>query len=387
MSTGVYAPDKAAAFPDRLAAIREGKQPYPVHLHFILSDRCELACGGCAYRMDAKRAQSAGAGAAYSSNEMFGIDLPNGDRDNNPKRYFPTALAKRVIDDCAAMDTRGLEFTGGGEPTAHPDFREIFEYALWRQRDCALITHGLRLNRFLDLGVRCQWVRVSVDAATPETYGAMRPTIDGPKPDLFQRVLTNLGMMRKARDSAKAKMVLGVGFVVQAGNWHEIYEATRLYREVGADNIRISGLFTSAKDAYHASFRERAEEQERRAYADFDGPDFKVHARYSEKLSDLSAAPDYSDCHYEQFTTYLGADTNLYRCCVLAYNQKGLIGSVSKHGGLQALWDSEEKRDKFRGFDARTCSACQFNDRNHAIEGLVRGTRAITAPVEHAAFV
>jgi intein/homing endonuclease len=47
MSDGVYSPAKAAAFPERIAALARGEQINPVHLHLILSDLCSLDCPKC----------------------------------------------------------------------------------------------------------------------------------------------------------------------------------------------------------------------------------------------------------------------------------------------------------------------------------------------------
>ncbi len=47
MSDNAYAPDKILAHPETLKVLREGGHPYPLHLHLILSDLCNLDCPGC----------------------------------------------------------------------------------------------------------------------------------------------------------------------------------------------------------------------------------------------------------------------------------------------------------------------------------------------------
>lgn len=384
MSNGAYSADKAAAHPDRLRVLREGGHPYPVHLHLIIADLCNLACPGCAYRMP-----------GYSSNEHFGVvDPVTHAVNNNPARFLPAEMVRTILRDCVTMGTRAVEFTGGGEPTIHPDAKALIGEAQDLGLDTALITNGLLLaNRdLMGVAARTQWTRISIDAATPETYGKVRPSLGGGNGTNLKVVLAALAHLRSVRDAIGSKCVIGAGFVVQKENAHEVYEAVRLYREAGADNVRISGLFTTEGDRYHEGHYVLAREQERRAIADFDMCDgFRVYGRFAEKVDDLHGAPDYPDCHYQRFTTYVAGDGNAYRCCVTSYNEHGFLGALAAHGGsLKALWDAPETRARFDGFDARSCARCQFNDRNLAIHRLITTPRLPAVPkdeVVHPYFV
>lgn len=361
MSNGAYSPDKAAAHPERLKLLREGGNPYPVHLHLIVADLCNLDCPGCAYRM-----------SGYSSNALFAG--PNGEK--NPSRFLSAETVHRILADCRAMGTKAVEFTGGGEPTLHPDIGDFLATAQGLGLDTALITNGLLLRQrgLLDLASRTVWTRISIDAATPEVYGRVRPGLGAPNGRNLLKALDNLTGLRSARDTNKSGCTVGAGFVVQKDNWHEIHEAVRLYREAGADNVRISGLFTPEGDDYHTGYFRYAQELERKAIADFDGKDgFRVYGRFAEKVDDLHGPPSYETCHYQRFTTYVGGDGNVYRCCVTSYNEHGLLGSLHDHGGsLMDLWDSAAVREKLMHFDARSCTRCQFNDRNKAVEALLK---------------
>lgn len=364
-SSGAYAPNKILAHPDRLKVLRAGGRPYPVHLHLIISDLCNLSCRGCAYRMD-----------GYSSNQLFSILNADGTKNQNPPRFLETALVESVLRDCVEMGTRAVEFTGGGEPTVHPEAKRLLEYAQDLGLETALITNGILLPRVGDVAVKGQWLRISIDAATEKTYGTVRAGVGGPQGENLRKAIRAVEWARERRDALGTDCVIGVGFVVQKENFRELYEAVGMYREAGADNVRVSALFTPEGDAYFDGWREEALEIEAAVQKDFHNGEFKVYGRLSEKLSDLQAPPDYPRCWYQEMTTYLAGDGNLYRCCVTSYNKQGHIGNVREAGGLKALWDSQEKREAFDGFDARTCPRCQFSDRNRAINA------AVTAPAE-----
>jgi GTP 3',8-cyclase len=359
MSIGAYAPDKANCYPDRLQRLASGEQPYPVHLHLIPGDYCNLQCPSCAYRLP-----------GYTSSQDFG---------GNPKRFLPLDGVKKVLDDCTEMGTTAIETTGGGEPTCHPQIGEILSYAQDKGLRTALITNGLLLNtrNLIPLTCRGSWARVSIDASTPETYAKVRPSARKDPGANLDLVLRNLSKMRNWRDKTGSQCVIGAGFVVQLDNWCEIYHAVKLYREYGADNVRISGLFTPQGSEYFKGWGEKAKNMERWAVKDFSGKDgFTVHGRFTEKLEDLMGPPKRPTCWYQHLTTYLGGNGNLYRCCVISYNKQGFIGNLADYKwSLKALWDSQMKQEKFAGFDARKCARCQFGDRIAAIDRSVRDIR------------
>lgn len=336
----------------------------------------------CAYRL-----------SGYSSNQLFSIQNADGTFNHNPNRMLDASLVRSIIDDSVAMGVRAIQVTGGGEPTIHPQARQLIAYAQDRGLDTALVTNGLNLERRIgsDVLQRLSWLRISVDAATPDTFAKVRPAYKGDverSKKNYENVIESIEWAVALKKSTGSKIVIGMGFVTQEENWKELADFVRLARDLGVDNVRISGAFTPQGDAYHASYREEALALEREAAA-LATPSFAVHARFTEKLDDLQARPDYKDCWYQQFTTYIGGDGNLYRCCVQAYNYHGLIGNIAEAGGFKALWDSKMKQFKFGKFDARSCAVCQFSDRNRSIDAAIKSSESSTAPgdVVHKAFV
>lgn len=340
----------------RLEALRAGEQPNPLHVQIILSDLCNHDCSFCAYRM-----------SGYTSNQLFNVIREDGTQNHNPNRMITTAKAHEILDDCERMGVRAIQFTGGGEPTVHPDHIEIFGRALDLGMRCALVTNGNRLQPgWEDVLPFFSWLRVSLDAGTPETYASVRRV----KPTAFHKALANIQAIRTQIDAQMTAAVLGVGFVVTRENWSELYEAVRLAKENGAHNVRIGAMFSQMGATYYDGMIEPIRELEMRA-KELQGDGFLVFDLFGQRVDDLfQGAPDYQFCGFEHFTTYIGADLNVYRCCNTAYNERGLIGSL-KDQTFDALWQSYEKRKAFAEFDARGCERCQFNHINRTILAAV----------------
>jgi MoaA/NifB/PqqE/SkfB family radical SAM enzyme len=360
-----YSDLKILHHPGRLAQLRAGEQIAPAHLQLIISDLCSQSCNFCSYRWDGN-----------VSNQLFHVLNNDGTKNHNPARFIPYQKITEILDDCRAMGVGAVQFTGGGEPTVHPRHLDTFNYALDCGLEIALVTHGVLLKpQTIETLTRAAWVRISLDAGTPETYAAIR----GVPASQHGRALANLKAMCAARDRTGSNVVVGVGFVVTKDNWREVELATRAAKEAGADNFRISAVFQPDGDEYFKSFYDEAAALCRDTERLSEGR-FRVVNMFGERLVDLRlGSPDYQTCSYMQFTTYIGADQNLYRCCTTAYNERGLVGSL-KEQSFKDLWESQAKRDDFSGFDARGCERCMFNGKNRAIN------YAVSRPV-HVNFV
>src|SRR5262245_47728004 len=295
--------------------VREGGLPNaPKQVQVILSDTCNQNCHFCAYRMD-----------GYSSNELFVGDSPLAKYGtNNPQRVMPSPRALALLDECSRLGVEALQFTGGGEPTVHKDHEAIFAKALDLGFKCALVSNGLKWSDRLikEILPRFSWVRVSLDAGTAETYARTRQT---PK-DNFGRVLLHVARLAAEIKSQGSDCVLGVGYVVTPENWEEVAIATNLIREAGARYVRLSAMFNPEDAKPYEAIYPKVLSLVRKTKEAYDSPTFTVHELFTDRMQDLfDGAPDYSRCPYQYFTAYIGGDLKAYRCCVLAYNKRGLV--------------------------------------------------------------
>lgn len=329
-----YSPLKAMKYPDRLEAIKTGVPKGPVHVQIILSDLCNQNCHFCAYR-----------DPSYTSSQLFHVD-----GNYNPNRKLPFEKVLEILDDCAEMGVKAIQLTGGGEPTIHPQFAGVVQAIKDRGMKWALVTNGVKPQ---DLS-GASWVRVSLDAAQASTYASIRRV-----PEWH---------FAKACETV-SKWRTGVGFVVTPENWKQVYEGAKLAKDLGATNIRIGAQFSEqGHDLFFGIRKEAAalcKEAEKLA-----SPGFEVINRFAEKMGDLAQGnPDYQRCGYQYFTTYIGADQNLYRCCVYAYNPHGKIASIEGRR-FKDVW-MEIAHPGFKSFDAKKCQRCQFNTINKAINDVL----------------
>jgi MoaA/NifB/PqqE/SkfB family radical SAM enzyme len=338
--------------------MKEGGLPIPLQVQLIISDLCNHNCNFCAYRLE-----------NYTSNQLFGVEDPETHIvNNNPNRMIPVEKVYEILEDCADMGVKAMQFTGGGEPTVHPHHDEIFARTVELGMDLALVTNGARMTdkAIAALVKGGKWVRVSIDAGDPNTYKEVREVSD----KMFDRVWRNIAKLAAARNAAEeTDLLIGLGFVVTPDNWKEVYSFVERAVESGADNVRISAMFSN-EEGTHDPYAEECSKLLREVHKDF-GKKIKVFDMFSDRLDDLAEkSPDYSHCPYMKLNVYIGGDQNIYSCCNNAYNLIGLMGTI-KDKTFKEFWFSEENIKKYTSFNAKKCARCMFNNKNRFINYML----------------
>lgn len=340
-----YSPYKIVHHMDKLQELAAGKQPDPVQVHLIPSNRCNQNCSFCAYRMPES-----------SSSQNF-----------DPKDIMPNEKLLEIIDSCHRLGVKAIQYTGGGEPLVHPAIKDAFRKTISYGIDLALVSNGQALDdELIELLADVAWVRISIDAANRGTYSLLRRT----KAIVFDHVIENI---RKFAQK-KCGTILGIGFVVSRENYRETYEACKLFKELGVDNFRISATFTPLGIQYFNGIIDEAKSIAEKAKRDFEDDNFTVFNLFNDRIGDLfDGEQNYDFCPMKELVPYVGADLKVYTCCILAYNDLGYVGSLHDKT-LEDLWHSEEKKQFFTKHSPKVyCRLpCMFEKKNDFINYCVK---------------
>lgn len=135
--------------------------PIPLNVDLELASLCNLACPYCFWGEDDFNAKMREKG-------WDGIVK---------KRFMPTDLAKKIIDECSALGVPAIKINWRGESTLHPDFTEIVRYAsnkTPRFHDLLINTNGNCPPQAIDGLSLATKVMISLDSLDPTTYPKMR---------------------------------------------------------------------------------------------------------------------------------------------------------------------------------------------------------------------
>ena len=346
-----YRPDKLLAHPVALQQFREGGDPPLISVHLMPQNTCNQRCSFCSYRLPDNK---------NSLKFDEGVHIPPLDMHN-------------LLNDFQQMGVYGIEVTGGGEPLAYPHTTELWEELNRREFATALVTNGTLIrDRAELLTERMKWARVSIDAATGETYSKMRRCPEN-----------HYGKAWKAVDRLRAhapddpEFRLGVGFVLCNENIDEILPFVKRASESGADNVRLSLCFS---DQHLDFFNDqdalrRAVDHSIEAEEFYGGEGFAVHNMIPTRFWEQShPTQDYQRCGTKDVLCVVEGECKVYTCCTFTGSVYGLYGKFTDHpGGFKGLW--AEYADWRRKFDAsKYCQcACLYRERNLAMNAIISG--------------
>jgi molybdenum cofactor biosynthesis enzyme MoaA len=163
--------------------------------------------------------------------------------------FLPPETFRRVADELAAW-TNGvvLRIASDGEPLLHPEAFEMIAYAKSRGVATSLTTNGIPLSpeniaKLLDAGIDV--IDISIDAATAESYAAVRPSRSGK--NFYEQVeanVQNLIACRNRREGSPTKVM--VNLIHQPRVRSEVDLFIGKWSAKGADAVLIRPFHTTS---------------------------------------------------------------------------------------------------------------------------------------------
>lgn len=152
----------------------------------------------------------------------------------------------QLVSEFATAGVRAVVLIGGGEPMAHPKFGEIVDALCKSDIHVGVTTNGTLLGKFQKQSTLTSWLRVSVDAGSPEVFAEFRPHRSGRSQ--FDLVIRNM------EEFARVKIgLLGYSFLILSKfassgelvstNASDIYKAAQLAKNIGCDYFEVKPAF------------------------------------------------------------------------------------------------------------------------------------------------
>jgi radical SAM protein with 4Fe4S-binding SPASM domain len=194
--------------PEKVHAAATGERPFPTTLEVDLTNRCNHRCSFCFY-------------AEHIATDRSTLD---------------GEVIRARLTEARKLGTRGVSFTGGGEPTLHPEFLDVVAHARAVGLDVGLITNGSALTeRAAEALVRdLTWVRVSMGGGDAASYARVQGT------EHFERVLENVARLLRIRDAAGEELNVGLRTLVTPENLDSIAGFAETAAALGVDYLQLA---------------------------------------------------------------------------------------------------------------------------------------------------
>lgn len=314
----------------------------PEELYLEVTNRCNLKCTTCP--------QSWG--------------MPETSADLMPE------TARRLLDQLPAV--RRVVLHGIGEPTLNPRLPELIQVVKERGAYALFNTNGLLLRGGLLEALVLSGldeVRISVDAATPETYRLVRGA------DMFSRVIANAGALNETRERLGSTTPrVSLWMTGLKSNIRELPDLVRIAADAGITEVYVQRLVISDRNLARAeqALYGRMEAEDRAGLAAAEGlaRELGVTLRGSnEALPDAHApgheARPWSACRRPTSLMYITANGNVLPCCIAPFTDAPYSSLILGNTGLMSLeeiWNGnqyEEWRAKMQSDDPpEACRGC-----------------------------
>ena len=282
-----------------------------------------------------------------------------------PAILMDTNILTDRMEEAHALGVKSVMFAGTGEPLLHKNISYITRKAFETGLDVAFTTNGVLLNKLEPLEL-CSWVKVSLNAGTPESYAKIHKTDTGD----WDKVWRNI------REAVKRKgnCAVGVQCVVLPENYLEMWELARLVEDSGADYLVLKPYSQGTFSLVH---RDDIDYRQMDDYLQ-DVAALNSHVIYREEaMKQESEAHHYEKCRATpNFWTYSMADGRMFSCSAHLLDDRFCIGNTNTQT-FQDVWEGEGRKknlEMMKQFDIKQCRLnCRMDKPNRYLSELANG--------------
>ena len=311
----------------------------PLVVELDTTEVCNLACPGC-----------------------ISEDLVNN------KTSFSHERLLEIGNEIYEAGVKAVILIGGGEPLAHPAVGELISFLGKRDIHIGITTNGTFINKYIDVIAKySSWTRVSIDAATSETFGMLRPTKDGKSK--FDYIIDNMRKLAKVKCGK-----LGFSYLIRTeadgfgirSNIHEIYDAAVLAKDIGCDYFEVKPSYNYAGEQNHSLVKHDSYKMEEARIEigrldSLETNNFKIikAINLEDSLSCVQSSQEksYTTCPVAQLRT-LVCPSGVYVCPYWRGKAKYRIGNLN-NVSFKDMWNSETRKSIMK--EVNPSKICKFH--------------------------
>jgi radical SAM protein with 4Fe4S-binding SPASM domain len=333
----------------------EGKAIYPIYMEVSPSGACNHRCTYC------------------------GLDFME-----YKKRYLDTDILKKRLMEMGLLGLKSIMYAGEGEPFLHKDFEEIILFTKRAGIDVGITTNGVLLKEGVSERILgdVAWIKVSVDAATEETY----KKIHRAAPQDFKKLVKNMSCAAKIKEKNNYKCVLGMQILLLPENQHEVVKLSGMAKDLGMDYLVIKPysqhLFSKTDKYKDIKYDEHLRLSEE--LAKLSSGKFNVIIRANTMKKWNEGMRGYKCCLALPFWSYIDAGGNVWGCSVYLGDERFFYGNIYENS-FEEIWKGERRSKSLDLVNRKLdISQCRINCRMDEINKYLWDLRH---PPEHVNFI
>lgn len=340
---------------DRVANWQEGANVAPIYVEMSPAGACNHRCRFC-------------------GKDYLGYQ----------NRNLKWEMLEPCLKEMGEFGVRSIMHAGEGEPLLHPEIAQIVATGKAAGIDQAVNTNGVLLKgeKAEVLLEHCEWIRISLDAASADVHADLHVTQERD----FPRIIENLRAAVKLREEMHSNCVIGIQMVLLPENRHQPRQLAELARDIGVDYLTIKpysqqphGVKHDYKDVNYENDLRLADE-----LAEYNTHNFNVVVRVHAMQKWDEAERTYHRCSAMNFWTYIDAGGTIWGCNEHVGDERFHLGNLYEQS-FGEIWNGEHRR---RMMDWATneldISKCRINCR---MDEVNRYLWEVRNPPRHSNFI
>lgn len=345
---------KLAYHPERVAKILESgsdwdkaKSIYPIYMELSPIGACNHRCTFCAV-------------------DYIGYNPVKLDFD----------IMKERLPEMGRLGVKSIMYAGEGEPLLYKKISELTEITKQSGIDVSFTTNGTILPKdFLEKALpNTSWIKVSINAGTPETYHKIHQGKQGD----FKKVIQNLKTMVDYKNKHNLEVTIGAQSMLLPENIDEMAELSKVCRDIGLDYLVIkpySQHMFSLTHKYEGIDYTKYKDYEKK-FSSMSTDDFQVIFRgHTMKKYIEGNGARYKKCHATpNLWGYIMADGRVFSCSAFLLDKRFDVGNINDNS-FQEIWEGEKRRKNFdfvkNDLDISECRLnCRMDEANRYIDSI-----------------
>ncbi len=286
---GRFEPFLKPALHPELVEHFEGGKIMPVNIEISLTGKCNASCPWCFYK------------------------------DEKTCDEIDSKLFMNFLEECRDMGVKAITWTGGGEPTLHPNFINFVNKVHYMGLDQGLITNGWGPINFDP--TKFNWIRVS---------------------------RSNLGFDEEKLKFLRKCKTLGMA-INYNGNYKEINKATILGEKIGVDYVQVRPVLNTKGKTTNQDIT-RFRQSPLLMISDY-------------KFNDAKLKHVYKKCEAFHFVPFLWENGDLDVCGYMRGEKGYNLGNIYKNSLEEMMVDAPNH--------VPVCNKCQVCCKNHELNKLI----------------
>jgi len=300
------------------------------------------------------------------------------------RRFLDTEMLKQRLCELGRLGIKSIMYAGEGEPFLHNDMPELIIHTRNCGIDGAVTTNGVLFSKDIAEQVldSLEWVKVSINAATAETYSMIHRCQQGD----FDRVIENMKYAAELKRDNGYKCTLGMQLVLLPENCDQVVALAKLAKDIGMNYLVVKpySQHPQSKTTKYSGIKYSEYEYLADELESFNDDDFSVVFRIRTMKKWDTAARNYQRCLALPFWSYIDAAGNVWGCSIYLGDERFLYGNISEQS-FEDIWQGPRRRQSLEwvGKELDT-SVCRINCR---MDEINRYLWELKNPPEHVNFI